>query len=329
MTGELLVSVVVPTRNRPDLLFRCLDALVGQTLGPAAYEVIVVDDGGGGATKRIVDAVATSTRVPVRYMRAESRGPAAARNLGWRAAGAPVIAFTDDDTVPDVRWLEAGLDAMTPRITAEPPADGAMGAIIVPLTDRPTDHERDTAGLQDAEFATANVFYRRAALESVGGFDERFTAAWREDADLYFTLLERGAALREAPDAVVVHPARRERWGVSLSQQRKSQFNALLYRKHPRLYRERIGRSPRWYYAAVGAFGLSVGAGIAGKRKTSLLAGIAWFLMTAIFAGKRLSETSRTPSHIAEMAVTSAAIPPLSVYSRLKGAVRYRVPFLW
>lgn len=327
--SDILVSAVVPTKNRPDLLFRCLDALVGQTLGPHAYEVIVVDDGSGGSTKRIVEALGQSSRVPVRYLRGEGRGPAAARNLGWRAARGPVIAFTDDDTVPDVRWLEAGLEAMATERPGGTTADGVMGSILVPLPDRPTDHQVDTASLATAEFATANVFYRRETLEHTGGFDERFSGAWREDADMYFTLLEQGAELRKAPDAVVVHPARPAKWGVSLSQQRKSQYNALLFRKHPQLYRDRIGHSPRWYYAAVGAFGLSLVSALRGRRRTSVLAGIAWFLMTALFAKKRLSSTAHTPSHIAEMAVTSAAIPPLSVYARLKGAVRYRVPYFW
>src|SRR5205814_3961226 len=115
-----------------------------------------------------------------------------------------IIAFTDDDTIPASDWLQRGLDAFS-----EPDIAGVAGRVVVPLSDSPTDFERNMAGLERAEFATANCFYRREVLAAVGGFDERFTAPWREDADLFFTLLERGCRLERAPDAVVVHPARR------------------------------------------------------------------------------------------------------------------------
>ena len=82
-----------------------------------------------------------------------------------------------------------------------------------------------------------------------GGFDERFSAAWREDSDLHFRLLHQGGRIVWAPAALVVHPWP-ARWGVSLKQQRKSQFNALLYKKHPRLYRQRIRPWPPWEYYA-------------------------------------------------------------------------------
>jgi len=100
-------------------------------------------------------------------------GPAAARNLGGRAVGGPVVAFTDDDCLPEAGWLAAGLAALGGG------ADAATGRVIVPLLDSPTDYERDTPGLVAAEFVTANLFCRRDPLEAVGGFDERYTSAWR------------------------------------------------------------------------------------------------------------------------------------------------------
>ena len=68
---------------------------------------------------------------------------------------------------------------------------------------------------------------------AIGGFDERFPEAWREDSDLQFTLLEQGYTIKPAPQAVVTHPVRPAPWGVGLKMQRKSQFEALLYKKHP------------------------------------------------------------------------------------------------
>jgi hypothetical protein len=199
----------------------------------------------------------------------------------------------------------------------------------MPLPPQPTDYEFNESGLEHAEFVTANCFCRRDALVAVGGFDERFTMAWREDSDLFFTLLENGYRVVRAPTALVVHPVRPARWGVSLGQQRKSQFNALLYKKHPRLYREKIQPAPPWsYYGAAAALATTVLGALAGRPGLALAAASLWLLVTARFCARRLRRTSQAPGHVAEMLVTSALIPPLSVYHRLRGALRFRVLFL-
>jgi hypothetical protein len=63
----------------------------------------------------------------------------------------------------------------------------------------PTDYERDAHGLERSEFVTANCFVSKRGLERLGGFDERFPLAWREDSDLHFRLLRVGARLAHAP----------------------------------------------------------------------------------------------------------------------------------
>src|SRR5438874_12005160 len=88
------VAVVVPTCGRPDLLRRSVGALEAQSLAADAYEIIVVDD------------------------RLARRGPAATRNIGWRRAKAPIVAFTDVDTVPNAEWLARGLAAYDPGVDA-------------------------------------------------------------------------------------------------------------------------------------------------------------------------------------------------------------------
>lgn len=319
-----VISVVIPTRGRPALLARCLAALRAQAMDPRRYEVIVADDGPDAATATAVRAAAADAGPVVRYLAVTGRhGPAAARNAGWRAARGAVIAFTDDDCIPSRGWLAAGLAALGPD------HDAVAGRVLVPRPARPTDYERNVGHLETAEFVTASCFCRRATLERVGGFDERFPDAWREDSDLQFALLEHGARVGRAPGAVVTHPVRAAPWGVSLREQRKSMFNALLYRKHPRLYRERIQAAPPWrYYAIVAALaGMAVG-GAAGRPR--LLAGGAavWLALTAAFCRARLHGASRAPSHVAEMALTSILIPPLAVGWRLLGALRYRVLFV-
>lgn len=325
------ICVVVPTYRRPALLMNCLHALLGQSLAPGRYEIVVVDDGHDDRTREAVQALAALMPQPrIRYLRpARGRGPAVARNCGWQATDAPVIAFTDDDTRPDAHWLQQGLSTLLQHRDWV----AAAGQVEVPRPSeaprrRPTDHELMTRGLETAEFVTANAFVRRAALERVGGFDERFLRAWREDSDLHFRLLQLGPVGR-APLALVWHPVRRERWGVSLRQQRNVFFDALLYRKHPRQYRSRVRPVPPWdYYAIVGlavATPLLALGGMPLAAATSLAAALGLILWLAL---RRLRLTSHSPSHVAEMLATSAAIPFLSVYWRLRGAWHFRTLFL-
>jgi hypothetical protein len=199
----------------------------------------------------------------------------------------------------------------------------------MPLNGTPTDYELDAKGLEKAEFVTANCFCRKRVLEDIGGFDERFRFAWREDADLYFNLISYSANVVHAPNAVMTHPIRPAHWGVSLSQVKKVQFDALLFKKHPALYRQKIRARPRWdFYLTVGALLLAAAAGLAGEDEVAVLAALAWFFMTARFCAKRLKNTSKRPSHVAEMIVTSALIPPLAVFWRMVGAFKFRAGLL-
>src|SRR4051812_48386246 len=105
------VSVVIPTYRRPDLLGRCLAALAAQDFDPSAYELLVADDAASDATRKQVEAL--TAHPAVRYVPVTGpHGPAAARNAGWRAARGPVIAFTDDDCIPDRGWLAAGVGVL-------------------------------------------------------------------------------------------------------------------------------------------------------------------------------------------------------------------------
>ena len=324
------ISVVVPTYRRPDLLRRCVGALLAQSLGPAGFEVIVVDDGHDDATRAAFDAMAREAHdYCLRYLRpARGRGPAVARNCGWLGARSHLIAFTDDDTIPAHDWLATGLRAMSDSSCV-----ALAGRVVVPPAtgnpdDPPTDHERMTQGLASAVFVTANAFVRRAALERVGGFDERFRRAWREDSDLQFRLQRDVGDVGRCDDAVVVHPVRRERWGASLRQQKNVFYDALLYREHPQRYRAELRPRPPWNYHLIVLFTAGAGAlAFAGRPAAALGSLSAALVLVGLFARKRLNGTARTPSHVAEMLATSALIPFLSVYWRLRGAWHFRVWF--
>jgi GT2 family glycosyltransferase len=324
-TQHCFISVVVPTYKRPELLNRCLTALFMQTMDASRYEIVVVDDGPTDETRQVVLSWSEKSGPCVRYLPNNQRhGPAAARNRGWQAANGDIIAFTDDDCIPAADWLAVGSASFD-----NPTVHGISGRIIVPVPSVPTDYERTVAGLEHGPFATANCLYRRSVLSVVGGFDERFTVAWREDTDLEFALRAEGCRLIRQPAAIVVHPVRPTRWGISLTLQRNNIFNALLYKKHPLLYRWFIQTAPPWrYYLALVAL---IGAGFAlalGSTGAAFLGVAVWLGLTVEFCLRRLATTSHRIKHVVEMIVTSALIPPLAIFWRLRGAFRYRVVFL-
>lgn len=193
------VSVVIPTHDRPASLMRLLDALRRQSIGTQRFEAIVVDDGSR------VPVAAESGDLRMRVLRhPRPRGPAAARNTGWRAASAQTVAFIDDDCAPSEGWLEAVLDAAGEQIVVQ--------GRVEPMPDqlehrRPLSHTIEVGGLS-LLFVSANVTYPRSLLERVGGFDERFTRACGEDAELGARVTRAGAIARFASDALVYHEVR-------------------------------------------------------------------------------------------------------------------------
>lgn len=325
------ISVVMPTYRRPRLLARCLDALLSQTLPGDAFEIVVVDDGRTDDTRATCSHYAERARAcggpAIRYLRpAGTRGPAGARNTGWRAATGALIAFTDDDTIPGGDWLREGEAAL-----AAPGCVAAWGRVHVPLPAALTDNARNTAGLENAVFVTANAFVLRRALQEVGGFDERYRRAWREDTDLYFALIARWpheGAVVAAPGARVLHPVREARFLVSVGQQANMAFDALLYKKYPLLYDRHVGfrRPPPDYAAIVLATVVALAALPWSLPLAGTCAGVALALILR-FALRRLKGLDKSPLQVADMLISSVAIPYVSLWWRAVGAVRWRVAF--
>src|SRR3954470_14172759 len=249
-------SVVVPTIGRPSLDV-LLDALAAAS-GPRPAELILVDDRPSGEALR-PDRPGLP---PVRVVRTGGGGPARARNLGWRTARTEWIAFLDDDVVPDADWYE--------RLAADladlpPDVSGTQGRVRVPLPGHrpPTDWERGTAGLATSSWITADLAYRRDALAAVGGFDERFPRAFREDSDLALRVMDTGARLVRG-ERWITHPVRPvDRW-VSLRTQAGNADDVLMRRLHGTGWRDRadapLGRRPQHLAttaAGVAALGLA------------------------------------------------------------------------
>lgn len=229
------MTVVIPVRDRVAELNRVFDAL------GARSPVVVVDDGSMDA-----DAIAglSEGRGARLGRHTASRGPAAARNTGWRAVGTGLVAFVDSDAIPDPGSLEALaahfadplVGALAPRIEPTVPAPSVGRAIgryaashspldlgPLPAVVRP--------GSRVSFVPTVTLVVRRTALEEVGGFDEALR--YGEDVDLVWRLADAGWRVRYDPSVVVTHEepggfgsllARRFHYGTSA---------ARLARRHP------------------------------------------------------------------------------------------------
>jgi glycosyltransferase involved in cell wall biosynthesis len=203
--GEPLVSVIVPTKDRPEQLASCLEALEHQTAA-AVTEVIVVDD---GSTDAAAIEYVSARRPRLRVLRQPAAGPAAARNRGIRSARGRYVCFTDDDCEPRPEWVE--------RLIG-PLRGGAAAAAGLTLNGLPQNPFAEASELVGAALSTPapdgqggiafarsnNLACRREVLATIS-FDEAFSAAAGEDRDWSARLLAAGHLLASEPEAVVVH----------------------------------------------------------------------------------------------------------------------------
>lgn len=197
------VAVVIPVRNRSDLLERCLASLADQVFSMAECEVLVCDDCSQENLRPILNRF--REKLPrIRLLRQDSwKGPAAARNFGIRAVGAPIVLFLDSDTLSDhalVRHLLAALDRNPEWVGAEAKIE-SVGRKENPLWDGPVCPN-------GGRYHTAAIAYRRDALIRAGGLDETFKMPACEDVDLAMRLLKEGS-IGFVPEAIVYHPTRR------------------------------------------------------------------------------------------------------------------------
>jgi GT2 family glycosyltransferase len=318
------ISVVVPTYKRAGLLLRCLEALQQQDFADEHYEIVIVSDGHDPNTSDSLSETPLRKFPLIHYYSLPAKsGPAAARNFGWTMAQAPLIVFTDDDCVPDRGWLKSIWSAYQAQRLREV---AFSGKTIVPISHQPTDYEKNISQLASAEFITANCACTKDALHRVGGFDERFRMAWREDSDLQFKFILHSIPIIKVDSAIVTHPVRKAAWGVSIKEERKGMFNALLYKKYPKLYKEKIQANPPWHYYAIAFFLILMVTGLITDKNVPKLAGLAgWLLMTSWFTWKRLYATSHSLPHVTEMAFTSAVIPLLSLFWKFYGSWKFKV----
>jgi glycosyltransferase involved in cell wall biosynthesis len=197
-----LISVVVPTRDRPEALKRCLDALDAQTVA-AQLEVVVVDDGSvEGAVSSVVG------RHPcARSIRQGGAGPAAARNAGAREALGSVLCFTDDDCVPGRAWVERLADALHAGGGAVCGRTIPHGGVLADASELIAHAPAGPASgdTHEVVFAPSNNLACTKAVFDATPFDESYPDAAGEDREWCARLIASGHRLRYVPSALLEH----------------------------------------------------------------------------------------------------------------------------
>ncbi|WP_298093136.1 glycosyltransferase [uncultured Sphingomonas sp.] len=209
------VSLLICTRNRSASLVATLASVAhAATCSPeVAVEVILVDNGSSDDTPTVLAAWRAAQSFPVRLIREDRPGLAAARNAGLAQARGRIIAMTDDDCV-----LHRDYFAALVRVFAEVQAPAVIGGrillgdprdlmVTVKLEDHPM--VADPRGFPGGFVMGANLAFGADVLAMVGSFDERFGAGARfiaaEDTDFLFRATGLGVPLRYDPRITVDH----------------------------------------------------------------------------------------------------------------------------
>jgi glycosyltransferase involved in cell wall biosynthesis len=212
------ITVVIATRDRPEMLRDALGALRSALRN--GDRVIVVDSASQDDRTRVV-----AESFGAQIVRCEIPGTCRARNAGLRASATEVVAFTDDDCLPDAGWASALAAAF-----ARSPSPDFVAGRVLPEGERPgraqavlsvteeTERVQFGVGTDPSKIGHgANMAWRRVALEAIGGFDESmgpgtpFRAA--EDHDVFWRALRAGYSGSFEPEAVVLHKQWRPRRG--------------------------------------------------------------------------------------------------------------------
>ncbi|HEX6116156.1 MAG TPA: glycosyltransferase family 2 protein [Solirubrobacterales bacterium] len=317
------VSVVVATFNRAALLGPLLEGLRAQRLDADRFEVLIVDDGSTDETAAVLARELERGGLDLRVIRRERNGGlAVARQEGWHAARADLLAFTDDDCVPSPGWLEQGLEA-----AAAHPGTIVQGRTLPRRSDlermsplrRPFTRSLAIPG-PDPHVQTANVFYPRELLERIGGLDtEGFARYAGDDADLAWRAIDAGAEVVFEPAALVEHaylylgPIGKLRYAAG--------WDFKVYALHPGLRSAYFTR--RWFWK--GSHYLLARALVAALLPRRLRPVKAWL---AVPYSVHLVERGRVEGGGPLLAPYYFANDLIELGASIRSSLRYRVPML-
>ena len=193
------ISVVIATKDRARYLERALASLERQD-GAPEFEAIVVDNGSSDGTRAVAERQRERARYPLLYLHEAEPNRGKARNRGIAAARGDLVVFCDDDVRAPAGWLAAHAHAHAR--TGHP---AVVNGPIVNVPSYDDLRKASAANYSRAFLCTCNVSVPRAALQSVGGFDEGFDLYGWEDTELGVRLRAAGLQRKFAWAAAIWH----------------------------------------------------------------------------------------------------------------------------
>jgi GT2 family glycosyltransferase len=195
------VAVIIPVRDRSDFLRNCLNSLVKQDFPIRECEVIVCDDHSEEDLEPVIEMFRSHLPKLRLLKQQEHRGPAAARNMGFRFSKADIFVCVDSDIICNPQFLAELIKTLeaNPKWVAAEATITPIGDLFPPLWDAPVGEGK--------AFPSGASAYRADALRQAGGFDEMFPY-YCEDAELAARLLSLGN-YGYVPKSIAYHPWRR------------------------------------------------------------------------------------------------------------------------
>lgn len=229
---KLTVSVVIPAYNASRTIEKCLDAISKQSY-PSEYEIIVVDDGSKDNTKELIKRFGK-----VKYIYKENSGPAAARNVGWKAASGDVIVFTDSDCVPEENWLEEivkplDIDKKVVAVGGKYERTLNDDKKLAKLIGEEINLRYNKIGTYTDAHGSYSLAVYKKVLEKVGGFNEYYRIATAEDWDLCYKITEKGYKIAFCREAKVGHYHPENLYKYLRTQFKHGFYRMKLYKDHP------------------------------------------------------------------------------------------------
>jgi GT2 family glycosyltransferase len=318
------ISVVVPSHERPVRLRWLLNALEEQTLSRDRWELVVVHDS-GESTERLLHEHPLAREGMLRRIRLEpgTGAPARQRNVGWRAARAPLVLFTDDDCRPAPDWLARMLEAARREPGAivqgatRPDPDEAE---IMEWAPRARSMEVDPPG---PHAQTCNILYPRAVLEAIDGFDESFPFPAGEDVDLAYRARAAGAGYEGEPGALVFHAVDTFSLRKMVRFNRRWESLALVVKRHPE-YRSAFETRLFWKRRHGWLIPALAGAALHRREPMAALLAAPWVLYALPHRGSHPMGRVRAVGELFGRAVVDASEMAVLV----RGSIRYRTIIL-
>lgn len=240
---KIEITIILSAFKRWDLLEKALQRISEQDFPADKWELIVIDDANAPQNKQVVESFSKKIK-NITFISEGHRGAAKARELGFKRARGDIIAFTDEDTLPQTDWLSQ----IKKAFDAHPEAMGIEGKVL--SDEKKPLFSNAPENMHGGIYIGCNTHYRRAAIENVKYYDPEFYF-WREDTNLAFKVLTLGPIVF-VPEVVTHHPAKTIAPISIWKNLSHLKDDMLLYRRFPRKTVSFLGRE--WIrHAAVSA----------------------------------------------------------------------------